>query len=245
MGFRILYIQIADKSPERIHSELLLRAMGEFQEVSDSPISGMVAADGSYLINVNDGVPDETVLANLSRKASVLVNYVNETVGVNFASAWQDGRELWSVLHEENSIEVEGSPPSVFETIFVKLQHQQDTEADRDYVSYIFDIPTELFVALGGERYDKISDIGSRSWQVLESEEEIGPCQEEPVSLPPPPTQSRSTPTEREFYELLGDENLGKPCKRENCDRGSIGVAHLCKVHHFEAVTGKPCPYAD
>jgi hypothetical protein len=48
---------------------------------------------------------------------------------------------------------------------------------------------------------------------------------------------------DREFYEVLGRERPSIPCRTEGCTRGAIQFSVLCRVHHFESVKKRPCPF--
>lgn len=48
---------------------------------------------------------------------------------------------------------------------------------------------------------------------------------------------------DREFFDSLGSERSGVPCKRAACGRGAIEHSVLCRVHHFEMIKGRPCPF--
>lgn len=50
---------------------------------------------------------------------------------------------------------------------------------------------------------------------------------------------------DRAFYAVLGDERPGIPCRTEGCTRGAIQYSVLCRVHHFESVKKRPCPFQD
>lgn len=51
--------------------------------------------------------------------------------------------------------------------------------------------------------------------------------------------------SDREFYEKLGTERAGVPCRRSGCIRGAIEQSVLCKAHHFESIRNRPCPFDD
>ena len=51
--------------------------------------------------------------------------------------------------------------------------------------------------------------------------------------------------TDRKFYLLLGEEDRNGPCRVDGCTRGRISVSSLCRVHHFEKIQKRPCPYSD
>jgi hypothetical protein len=48
---------------------------------------------------------------------------------------------------------------------------------------------------------------------------------------------------DREFYDLLGPERLGMPCRATGCERGSVKFSALCRRHHFESVMKRRCPF--
>lgn len=50
---------------------------------------------------------------------------------------------------------------------------------------------------------------------------------------------------DRAFYEALGEERADVRCREQGCARGAISLSVLCRVHHFEMVQKKPCPFAD
>jgi hypothetical protein len=50
---------------------------------------------------------------------------------------------------------------------------------------------------------------------------------------------------DRAFYDLLGPERPGRPCKRPSCSHGAITQSVLCRAHHFEMIQGRPCPFDD
>jgi hypothetical protein len=169
MGFKVLNVLVKGKKAEIVHTELSIFPTDEYDEVPDAPISGMELPNGDYLLGINYGIPNEELLAKLSRNASVVTCYVHEGVMISFASEWSNGIELWSVLHDPNEgisnhLATSGEPPSQLDIIRERLQTQQKKMNNADY---IFDIPVELFVALGGIRYDKI--VEGNPWQILES----------------------------------------------------------------------------
>jgi len=87
----------------------------------------------------------------------------------SYLSSWANGIEQWSVFHDSQQtidhLETTGDLPSQFTTIKEGAFAKQELAKDADYV---FEIPVELFVALGGLRYDQdIEGAGSEPWQVL------------------------------------------------------------------------------
>jgi len=48
-----------------------------------------------------------------------------------------------------------------------------------------------------------------------------------------------------EFYNALGPERSDKSCGKEGCRRGAVDQSIYCRVHHFEMIKRKPCPFSD
>jgi hypothetical protein len=48
----------------------------------------------------------------------------------------------------------------------------------------------------------------------------------------------------KEFYDSLGEERPAVPCREPGCKRGAITLSVLCRVHHFEMIRRRPCPFS-
>ena len=48
---------------------------------------------------------------------------------------------------------------------------------------------------------------------------------------------------DREFYDRLGSENSETRCKQNGCTRGQIAFSSFCRLHHFEMIRSRPCPF--
>ena len=59
----------------------------------------------------------------------------------------------------------------------------------------------------------------------------------------PPPLEEAITQLDREFFDALGVERPGTECRRQGCSRGWVEFSVFCRVHHFENVKNKPCPF--
>lgn len=170
MGFRVLLIKILGKSPATIHQEYGVVSTEDFEEFPESPVAGAVMPQGGYLLYINDWiVPDDHVFTKLSLGATLAACYVNETVMDSFACYWSNGTKHWTAHHDAqqsiNHLEVTGQPPHEFPDIRNRLF---DLQKDEGQVDYVFDVPVELFVAMGGIRYNEdISDAGPKPWRVL------------------------------------------------------------------------------
>jgi hypothetical protein len=112
----------------------------------------------SYLLYIDDQdkiVPDDKVFSRLSNDASLIVCYADETVMNSYAPAWLNGVGCWSVFHDAQQniehLETSGTLPPEFQPIRDRLFAEQQGNDGGDFT---FDIPIELFAALGGIRYD-------------------------------------------------------------------------------------------
>jgi hypothetical protein len=59
----------------------------------------------------------------------------------------------------------------------------------------------------------------------------------------PPPTDEIMRRLDREFYDSLGVERSDTKCRHEGCSRGGIKLSIFCRVHHFEQIKKRPCPF--
>jgi hypothetical protein len=58
------------------------------------------------------------------------------------------------------------------------------------------------------------------------------------------PSRFRQGEEDRAFFDGLGEERPHPRCAAPNCPRGAILHGVFCRVHHFEMIKGKPCPFA-
>ena len=103
MGFRVQLIAVTGKEPRTIQGDYGVVPTGEREEIPESPVVGAALPNGAYLLYINDQdkiVPDDEVFARLSKGASLIACYANETVMNSYACAWSNGVERWSVFHD-------------------------------------------------------------------------------------------------------------------------------------------------
>jgi hypothetical protein len=176
MGFRVQLIAVSGKEPRVIQRDYGVVPTGQREEIPESPVVGAVLPNGAYLLFINDEiVPDDQVFARLSKGASLVACYANETVMNSYACAWANGVERWSVFHDAQQdikhLEATGTLPSELKPIRDRLFAQQEGD---DGADFIFDIPIELFAALGGIRYDHyIPGAGPEPWEILDRGEKV------------------------------------------------------------------------
>jgi len=48
---------------------------------------------------------------------------------------------------------------------------------------------------------------------------------------------------DREFYDQLGPEHETESCKSPGCLRGHVKYSVLCRIHHFEQIRNRKCPF--
>jgi hypothetical protein len=176
MGFRVQLIAVTGKEPHAVQRAFGVSATGQREEIAESPVLGAAMPNGAYLLYINDPdriVPDDEVFASLSKGASLVACYANETVMNSYACGWANGLERWSVLHDAQQeikhLETSGTLPPEFQAIRDRFFAQQDAD---DGADFIFDIPVELFAAVGGIRYDHdIPGAGPDPWEILEKRE--------------------------------------------------------------------------
>jgi hypothetical protein len=59
----------------------------------------------------------------------------------------------------------------------------------------------------------------------------------------PPPAEVVLREIDRSFYESLVDDESGVKCRHEGCGRDKVKLSAFCRVHHFENVMHKACPF--
>ncbi len=61
----------------------------------------------------------------------------------------------------------------------------------------------------------------------------------------PPSREEVMAKLDRDFFDSLGSESPSEKCRKEGCNRGKVTSSVFCRVHHFEMVKRKPCPFTD
>lgn len=163
-------IAVTGKEPADIHRDYGVAPTDQYEDIPESPVTGARLGSGAYLLNINDELtPGDNVFADLSRNASLIACHANETVMCSFAVVWVNGVQRWSVFHDAQQgilhLETSGELPAELKPIEEQLLAKQRASNNTDYV---FDVPIELFVALGGIRYDQdLEGVVRKPWQVL------------------------------------------------------------------------------
>lgn len=168
-------IAVTGKTPLTIHSEIGVIPTGQHAEVHDYPIQGAVLPNDDYLLCIHDWSGfsiSQRMLRRLSTGASLIECYLNEGTMFSAAAGWSHGKEQWSVYHDcqegSEHLESTGTLPPELQPIRDRLFAQQH-EHEGYRVDDIFDIPTDLFAALVGFRYDKdISGVSPITWEIMQ-----------------------------------------------------------------------------
>lgn len=61
----------------------------------------------------------------------------------------------------------------------------------------------------------------------------------------PLPNEEYQQKVDRDFFDALGVERADTQCKKTECSRGAISDSVFCKIHHYEMLKNKPCPFKD
>jgi hypothetical protein len=96
--------------------------------------------------------PIENAVKDLPAGPLALAAERYESVMFSSLRAYQDGAQIWSVVHDpdkdSDSVAVEGEPPAVFKDLKRELDAEQSAEEDR--VDHIFELPDRLGKSLCG-----------------------------------------------------------------------------------------------
>jgi hypothetical protein len=177
MGYSQSWLAVSGKSPETVRDELSLRATGTREDIAESPIVAANLPKGWYLIvadRAQHPLISDAVLQSLAVGCEVLTCTVEEHVMFSAATAWRDGRRVWSVTHESDSgrehLATDGELPTSFSAIRDRCISQQRAEGGSDAAAdYIFEVPGELVMSFTGYRHDKdIAELGDEPFEVLE-----------------------------------------------------------------------------
>ncbi len=170
MGFNVVNAAVVGKDPEQIFKEASLSPTHQFVDFPDDPVCGARLPSGAYGLYLNDPVLGDRILKKLSLSASLFRLEVSETVMFSSLTNFIDGQAAWSVSHNggfegTDHIETLGPVPDAYESI---LAQQKSLIGTDDHVDFLFDVPVNLFVALGGFRYDEdLPTDDPEPWEIL------------------------------------------------------------------------------
>ena len=127
---------------------------------------------------------------------------------------------------------------SVYESGLVVLQNMESEDAPRHQVGVSREKALELWLKLS--RGEMLA-VQQEPWR--------------PGQAPPQSAEARADLTrkaegitlalDRDFYDRLGPERATGPCRHMGCQKGAISNSVFCRVHHFENIRRRPCPFHD
>ena len=163
MGYSIAWILVRGKTREDILAQLGLADAGTPDDFVGNQVAVAALAGGAYLLCFNDMAHPATQapsMARVSDGCEALGCQVEENVMASAAFFYQDGAKLWDVVHLADQglyhLEVNGTPPPLFDTIHAAMKAAQDEEGGEGaQVDWLFEVPPMLANALGGYRHDE------------------------------------------------------------------------------------------
>jgi len=180
MGFSGSWVAVRGISPEQVNAALELRPSGLRQAQPESDRSGAQLPSGFYLVVFLRKELSRDFLSRISAVFPLLYGLAEEHVMYSAVASWQEGKELWSVLHDAQEgmmhLDVRGTPPAPYPTIRERLFAEQEIEGGSDAdVDYVFDIPIILAHELTGFRYDQdVQGMEKSGFEILHPESKPG-----------------------------------------------------------------------
>ena len=185
MGFALAWVAVKGRPVSEILRELRLRPTGARSLEGEVPFVGALLDTGWYLIVMPGGdrlehyektthpVLAPSVLARLSSNCQVVTCSVEEHVIFSQATGWRNGERVWTVTHEPQTLDEEGTLPAEYAQLRDRLVAQQEAEggASAD-VDSLFEIPVVLVQTFVGYKHDEVNRAleAQGGFDVLESD---------------------------------------------------------------------------
>jgi len=132
----------------------------------------------------------------------------------------------WLTDEDENSLEINAGGRLVFSVGEDSPVHLLDCDHDK---------VVKLWKKLAS---GDLNSIRSEAWQP-------GLCPPEMAERFRKEAEESRRQLDRQFYLSLGAESKAELCTEANCKRGRVSLSVSCRVHHFESVMRRPCPFED
>ena len=127
---------------------------------------------------------------------------------------------------------------SVYESGLVILENMESEEEPRHQVGVSREKALELWLKLSrGE----IAAVNQEPWCPGQAPPRSAEEQEEITKK----AEAITLALDRDFYDRLGPERATVPCRHAGCPKGAISNSVFCRVHHFESICHRPCPFHD
>jgi hypothetical protein len=184
MSISISWVAVKGVSKDAVLEALGLVDSGDVEDPDDLPECAWTELPGGWQIvaATEFDCAEPEYLAALSAGGLAIGFQISEVVMVSTAYGYEDGREVWSVVHDPDvdvdDIEVTGNPPAQLAGIRAELKRlkAEDTEGGVDYV---FDAPAALSAALCGYRPDETPE--GMDEPIFMTLEPVGRAAPEPV----------------------------------------------------------------
>lgn len=178
MGYALEWQAFRGASAQAVCDDLGLKRTGQREDVADSPLVGVELPSGWYVVVANNfsRYGKKVDPAQLSREGELVVCCVEERVGYSSAEEWKHGCQLWSIIHDAASgdlehLETTGDLPPEFASIRDRKRSEQQAAGGRKaQVDYYFDIPLDVAKLIAGFAHDEDPvGVGEEPFEVLEA----------------------------------------------------------------------------
>ena len=170
MGAAVLWLAFRGIGRSAVLERLNLQPATE----PDPEISGGALPEGWYLVRSRHGLchMDDKIMNKACSDCLAVSCYLETHVMVSGAAGWENGRRIWSVVHDceqgIDHLEIEGELPAPSHAILDRLTAKQKAAGERPRVDYIFDIPIEVAAAVTGFHFDRGTSAGYPDFEPLE-----------------------------------------------------------------------------
>jgi hypothetical protein len=179
LGYSISWIAFQAKGESHVLPLMGFSNSGEADEANESPVSAAALPTGWYVVFFNDHLfPTPERLQKLSVGSVVVGCQVEEHVMASASFSYEDGRHIWTVIHESErgcyDLSADGDLPARFPELRGELFRQQaEAGGGNADVNFVFDVPIQLAAELCGYRHDRWKfDWGEPTFSRLEGPED-------------------------------------------------------------------------
>lgn len=171
MGFSLARLAVRPGGQKELLRSMSLRTTGAVEDIAESPLLAADLGEGwTLVLSQGEQLPaGDTLCASLSVGSELVRCVVEEHVMFSGAWGWQDGKQIWSVVHDAQvaleHLELSGQAPHALETIREEVEKRR-ANTPLDGADWVFDIPVQLAEAVTGFRHD--ASEPERRFEVLE-----------------------------------------------------------------------------